>query len=205
MMMKRRDFLKHAGIGSATLAALPAAAHGLTGPAVAPPPRDSAAAPGSTFSVLLSGVYKPVGKCPDLGLLQVNVCDGSYSTVPIYSISGLPFGQGAQFTHDNRPGNRDCDTSNPIGHFYVAIGGDPHVAYDLPQGALTMVFTGQNAQFAPDGQGGNYLVGTFNLDIVEATGIYQPFIGGHNQMVDILHIQSNGSFVEHCICVVTRP
>ena len=202
--MKRRDFLKHAGIGSATLVSLPALAHGLTRPAVAPP-RGSATGLGSTFSVLLSGLYKPVVKCPDLGLFEVDVCDGSYSTVKIYPISGLPVGQGAKFTHDNRPDNRDCDTSNPIGHFYVAIGGDPHVAYDLPQGALTMVFADSNTQLAPDGEGGNYLVGTFDLNIVEATGIYQPFVGGHNKMVDILHIQADGSFVEHCICVVSQP
>jgi len=204
-MMKRRDFIRHAGIGSATLVSLPALAHGLTRPASAPSPRDSAAGFGSTFSVLLSGLYKPVVECPDLGLSQVNVCDGSYSTVKIYPVSGLPVGRSAQFTHDNRPDNRDCDTSTPIGNFYVAIGGGPHVAYDLPQGALTMIFTGRNAQFAPDGEGGNYLVGTFNLDIVEATGIYQPFVGGDNKMVDILHIQADGSYVEHCICVVSQP
>jgi hypothetical protein len=68
-----------------------------------------------------------------------------------------------------------------------------------------MVFTGQNAQFVPDGEGGNYLVGTFDLGIVEATGIYQPFVGGQNKMVDILHIQANGRYVEHCICVVSQP
>jgi hypothetical protein len=204
-MMKRRDFLRHAGIGSVTLVSLPAIAHGLTSPALAHPPRESAAELGNTFSVLLSGVYKPVVKCPDLGLFQVNVCDPSYSTVKIYPISGLPVGQSAQFNHDNRPDNLDCDTSNAIGHFYVAIGGDPHVAYDLPGGALTMVFTGNNAQPAPDGEGGTYLVGTFDLDIVEATGIYQPFVGGHNKMVDILHIQADGDFVEHCICVVSQP
>jgi len=153
----------------------------------------------------LSGLYKPVVKCPDLGLSQVNVCDGTYSTVKIYPVSGLPVGQSAQFKGGNGPDNRDCETSNPIGQFYVAIGGGPYVAYDLPRGALTMVFTGQNTQLAPDGEGGNYLVGTFDLDIVEATGIYQPFLGGTNKMVDILHIQADGSYVEHCICVVSQP
>jgi len=203
--MKRRDFIKHAGIGSATLVSLPPLAHGLTRPALARSPRESAAGFGSTFSVLLSGLYKPVVNCPDLGLSQVNVCDGSYSTVKIYPVSGLPAGQSVQFKGDQHPDNLDCVTSNPIGHFYVAIGGSPNVAYDLPRGAMTMVFTGSNAQPAPDGKDGTYLVGTFDLDIVEATGIYQPFLGGTNKMVDILNIKADGSFVEHCICVVSQP
>jgi hypothetical protein len=204
-MMKRRDFIKHAGIGSATLVSLPALAHGLTRPALARSPRESAAGLGSTFSVLLSGLYQPVVKCPDLGLSGVNVCDGRYSTVKIYPISGLPVGQSAQFNDKNRGDNRDCVTSNPIGDFYVAIMQDNRVAYDLPHGAMMMVFTGQNAQFADDGEGGQYLVGTFDLDIVEATGVYQPFVGGHNKMVDILHIKPGDIYVEHCICVVNQP
>jgi hypothetical protein len=68
-----------------------------------------------------------------------------------------------------------------------------------------MVFTGNNVQRVPDGVGGTYIVGTFDLDILEATGIYQPFVGGHNKMVDILHRLANGSFLEHCICVISRP
>jgi hypothetical protein len=204
-MMKRRDFFKQAGIGSAALVSLPALAEALTRPALARPARDSARGLGTTFSVLLSGLYKPVVKCPDLGLLQVNLCDGSYSTVRIYPISGLPVGESGQFNRDNRPDSLHCDTANAIGHFYVAIGGDSHVAYDLPRGALTMVFTGSNANPVPDGEGGTYLVGTFDLDIVEATGIYRPFVGGHNKMVDILHILADGGFVEHCVCLVSQP
>ena len=53
-------------------------------------------------------------------------------------------------------------------------------AYDLPGGALTMVFTATNLVPEPDGQGGTYFVGTFQLDITEATGIYASFLGGHN-------------------------
>ena len=204
--MKRREFLKHAGIGSATLASLPALAEALTSPALAHAPRDSSGELGNAFSVLLSGLYEPVVKCPNLGLSQVNVCDGSYSTVRIYPISGLPLGQSGQFSRADHPDNLQNDTANPIGHFYVAIGGDSHVAYDLPRGALTMVFTGSNAQRVPDGVGGAYLVGTFDLTIVEATGIYQPFVGGHNKMVDILHILAAGAgFFEHCVCLVNRP
>jgi hypothetical protein len=68
-----------------------------------------------------------------------------------------------------------------------------------------MVFTGSNVQNVPDGQGGNYTIGTFDLDIPEATGRFESFVGGHNKMVDILHQLADGSFVEHCICIISRP
>jgi hypothetical protein len=203
--MKRRDFLTQAGIGSATLVSLPALAQALTRPALARSPLDSGGGLGNTFSVLLSGLYKPVVKCPDLGLREVNLCDGSYSTTKIYPISGLPVGESGEFNRGNRPGALHCETANAIGDFYVAIGGKSPVAYDLPRGALSMVFTGSNAQRVPDGEGGQYLVGTFDLDILEATGIYDPsFVGGHNKMVDILHLVADGSFVEHCVCVISH-
>ena len=167
-------------------------------------PRDAGGELGNTFSVLLSGLYKPVAKCPDLGLSTVNVCDGSYSTTKIYPISGLPVGQSDQFNRGNRPTDFHCETANAIGDFYVAIGGMSPVAYDLPRGALSMVFTGNNVQQVPDGEGGIYIVGTFDLVIVEATGVYQPFGGGHNKMVDILHRLADGRFIEHCVCLISR-
>jgi hypothetical protein len=68
-----------------------------------------------------------------------------------------------------------------------------------------MLFTANNLAPAPDGQGGTYLVGTVDLDIVEATGIFESFVGGHNKMVDILHPLADGTFVEHCFCVISRP
>ena len=203
--MKRRDFLKQAGIGSATVVSLPALAQALTRPSLARSPLDTDGGLGNRFSVLLSGLYQPVAKCPDLGLSTVNVCDGSYSTTKIYPISGLPVGQSDQFNHGNRPTDFHCETANAIGDFYVAIGGMSPVAYDLPRGALSMVFTGNNVQRIPDGEGGTYIVGTFDLDILEATGVYQPFVGGHNKMVDILHRLADGRFIEHCVCLISRP
>jgi hypothetical protein len=203
--MKRRDFFRKAGIGSATLVSLPALAHALTLPESARSPLDRGGGLGNRFSVLLSGLYKPVTKCPDLGLSTVNVCDGSYSTTKIYPISGLPVGQSDQFNQGNRPTDFHCETANAIGDFYVAIGGMSPVAYDLPRGTLSMVFTGNNVQRIPDGEGGTYIVGTFDLDIVEATGVYQPFVGGHNKMVDILHRLADGRFIEHCVCLISRP
>ena len=68
-----------------------------------------------------------------------------------------------------------------------------------------MVFTSDNVQSVPDGEGGIFIVGTFNLNITEATGIYQSFVGGQNTMVDILRRLADGTFVEHCFCTISRP
>ena len=162
--------------------------------AAGPSPLDSSGQPADTFSILLSGKYKPVPQkavvdCNNLGLLQVNLCDGSYSRTKIYTISGLPV--------------EDSEDGTPIGNFYVQFNGN-NAAYDLPGGSLLMVFTADNLVPVPDGQGGTYLVGTLDLNITEATGIYKAFVGGHNKMVDILHLLADGTAVEHCICIITR-
>jgi hypothetical protein len=203
--MKRRDFFRTAGIGSATLAAFPGLADALTLPESAHASLEPGELPANPFSILLHGTYKRVVRCPDLGLRLVNPCDGSYSTTKIYPISGLPVGESGQFSRGNRPSDFHCETANAIGDFYVAIGGMSPVAYDLPRGALSMVFTDNNVQRIPDGEGGTYIVGTFDLDILEATGVYQPFVGGHNKMVDILHRLADGHFIEHCVCLISRP
>jgi hypothetical protein len=167
----------------------------LTVPVQAAPP-DRGGQPADTFSILLSGPYKPVaqGHGPDLGLTTVDLSDGSFSTTKIFAVSGLP---------EDVIGHGNGATKKPIGNFYVQFVGSS-AAYDLPGGAISMVFTGSNAQNVPDGQGGTYIVGTFELDIPEATGIYQSFVGGHNKMVDILHLLADGSAVEHCICIISR-
>ena len=203
--MKRRDFFRKAGIGSATLASLPTLAHALTLPESARSALKPGELPANPFSVLLQGTYKPVKRCPDLGLRLVNPCDGSYSTTKIFAVSGLPEKHSDEDNGGNRPGDRDRETEKAIGNFYVSIGSGLPVAYDLPGGALTMVFTTNNVQRIPDAEGGTFIVGTFDLNITEATGIYQSFVGGHNKMVDILHRLADGTFVEHCYCIISRP
>jgi len=165
--------------------------------------------PADTFVILLSGPYKPVPQkpvvdCMELGLLDVNLCDGSFSTTKIFPVSGLPLGASGQATTGEGPSSGERQAENTIGNFYVQFAGI-HVAYDLPGGALTMVFTGNNLTPVPDGQGGTYVIGTIQLEITEATGIYASFVGGHNNMVDILHQLADGSFVEHCYCIISRP
>ena len=190
--MRRRDFFRTAGIGSATLFSLPALAHALTLPELKRSPLKPGELPASSFVILLRGTYKRVRRCPDLGLSsQVNVCDGSYLTTKIYPVSGLP---------------KEEEDEGAIGNFYVSPAmGDKPVAYDLPRGALAMVFTANNLTPVPDGQGGTFLVGTLELDITEATGVYRSFVGGRNKMVDILHVLADGTLVEHCFCIISRP
>lgn len=169
----------------------------------------SSSQPADTFVILLSGPYKPVPEepavdCMKLGLLDVNLCDGSFSTTKIFPVSGLPQGVSPQPNPGEGPTSGERQADNAIGNFYVQFAGI-HVAYDLPGGALTMVFTGNNLTPVPDGQGGTYIIGTIQLDITEATGIYSSFLGGHNNMVDILHRLPDGTFVEHCYCIISRP
>jgi hypothetical protein len=103
-----------------------------------------------------------------------------------------------------RRSHRDDRADSAIGRFYVQFAGELAV-YDLPGGALTMVFTANNTVRVADGQGGTFIVGTFGLDITDATGAYESFVGGHNTMVDTLHGLADGNFVEHCFCVISRP
>jgi hypothetical protein len=199
--MKRREFFKQAGIGSATLFSLPGVADALAEREWARSSMVPSESPASNFIVLLAGTYQPVERCPDLGLLLVNPCDGSYITTKIYPVSAPDETQPAN--RGNHRGDRDRQTEKAIGNFYVSFG--KPVAYDLPGGAMAMVFTGNDVQFVPDGQGGEFMVGTFDLDITEATGVYQSFVGGHNKMVDILYTLADGSLVEHCYCTIRRP
>lgn len=156
---------------------------------------------GDTFSILLEGPYAPVARVPNLGLSLVNLADGSFRTTKIFPVSGLPKQDREQGSRGNR--DRGGEAEDAIGNFFVQFGG-MFAAYDLPGGALTMTFTGRNVQRVPDGEGGTCIVGTFELDILEATGVFGSFTGGHNHMVDILHRLPDGTFVEHCICIIRR-
>ena len=157
--------------------------------------------PDNPFIVLLKGLYRPVpvghGPADNLGLTAVNLSDGSFSRNRIYPVFGIS--------------DRE-DQDRPIGTFYVQFGGNL-CAYDLPGGALAMSFNSVPAGAPPgyngfvphpDGKGGNFLEGTFELMILEATGIYRAFQGGHNHMVDRLHHLANGSFDEFCFCNISQ-
>jgi hypothetical protein len=151
------------------------------------------AVPDDSFVVLLKGLYQPVVKGPNLGLSMVDLNDGSYSTTKIYPVRGIP-------------GNKN--DKKPVGNFYVQFNGDL-CAYHVPGGSFAMRFTGSDTNFVPDGAGGQYLEGTFELTVLEATGIYRSFVGGHNHMVDKLHFlapgDGSGGVDEYCFCFVSRP
>lgn len=155
------------------------------GPLLAKQPSDS-------FVVLLKGLYQPVVHGPNLGLSTVDVNDGSYSTVAIYPVSGAP-------------GNQDPNKA--VGNFYVQFSGDL-CAYHIPGGSFSMRFLPENnVAFRDDGVGGRFLEGTWELTILEATGIYRPFVGGHNHMVDRLHFlapgDGSGGVDEYCFCFIS--
>jgi len=150
--------------------------------------------PDECFVVFLKGLYQPVTKGPNLGLKMVDLSDGSYLTTKIYPVSGTP-------------GNTNPDKA--FGDFYVQFPEGDLCAYHIPGGSFAMRFTGSDAGFVPDGAGGRFLEGTFELTILEGTGIYLPFAGGHNHMVDKLHFlapgDGSGGLVENCLCFVSGP
>jgi len=138
--------------------------------------------------LLLKGLYQPVVDGPDLGLSTVDLSDGSYSTTKIHPVSGVP---------------GHSDVLEAIGDFYVQFTG-MLCAYDLPGGAIAMEFTDSNTTSVPDGFGGSYLQGTFELDVVQANGQYRSFQGGHNRMVDNLHFLASGDVDEFCVCLISH-
>jgi hypothetical protein len=159
--------------------------------------------PKDPFILLLKGLYEPVpaGHGPDhnLGLSTVNLSDGSYSKTKIYSVFGTP--------------ERE-DRGRAIGTFYASLV-TGLVAYDLPGGAIAMQFIagGTFPKVFPDGKGGQYDEGTIPLTILEATGIYGDFRGGHNHMVDKLHQLVAGApfagfpgsgYNEFCFCIISQ-
>jgi len=150
------------------------------------------AVPDDSFVLLLKGLYQPVVHGPNLGLSMVDLDDGSYSTTKIYPVSGIP---------GNKTGNK------AVGDFYVQLNGEL-CAYHIPGGSFAMRFTGSDVVFVPDGLGGQFLEGTFELTILEATGIYKSFEGGHNHMVDKLHFlapgDGSGGIDEYCFCFISR-
>jgi len=150
----------------------------------------AAATPDDPFILLLHGIYSPVVQGPDLGLSTVNLSDGSYSTTLIYPVFGFP-------------GTPSNENARAIGNFFVQFKGNL-CAYQLPKGAIAMKFTSGGFTPHPDGQGGHFLEGTWELTVLEASGIYAPFQGGHNHMVDRLHQLSNGKFDEFCFCVISQ-
>jgi len=150
--------------------------------------------PNAPLVLLLKGLYQPVTQGPNLGLSTVDLNDGSYSTTRIYPVSGA---------------SGNTNVAKPFGDFYVQFNGDL-CAYHIPGGSFSMRFTGeQDLVFVDDGQGGQFMEGTAELTILEGTGIFKRFVGGHNHMVDKLHFlapgDGSGGADEYCFCFISRP
>ena len=77
-------------------------------------------------------------------------------------------------------------------------------AYDLPGGSIAVTFTGIHdviTDYQESADGSWNLDGSFELDILEATGVYRQFVGGHIHMVDILKYRAgDGTQLEDCFC-----
>jgi hypothetical protein len=146
--------------------------------------------PSNNFVILLEGTYHLPTAIPDLGLSLPDLNNGLYLTVPIYHIaSGVP-----------------GPTDAVIGDFYV-LGGENYAVYDLGRGALTAEFGIENpgdTVVTSDGADGILITGTYELEILEANGIYRSFAAGHIHMVDVLQITFDGLLVEHCFCYVSK-
>ncbi|MHC1766311.1 MAG: hypothetical protein AB9869_18760 [Verrucomicrobiia bacterium] len=64
---------------------------------------------------------------------------------------------------------------------------------------------GSDTVITPDGEGGIYITGTYELEILEGTGAYRGFAEGHIHMVDVLRITATGVVDEiGCHCHITR-
>jgi hypothetical protein len=159
-------------------------------------------APNDPIVLWLKGIYQPAVNAPSLGLPGINLNDGTWIVTEIHSVTTIP---------------GSTNQSNAVvGHFYSQTT-SALVAYDLPGGALLMQFTGGSGPFggwgAPvsNGQGGYYYQETWELNILEGTGIYQAYTGGHNHMVDrfqslngdFLTNPAAGPFDENCYCIIS--
>ena len=183
-LTKTRSFIQ-ASLVVATLAALLSSAGEALSQAAVPT--------GDPFVILLKGTYEPVVHGPNLGLKLADLNDQSYVKTRVYRVDGLPGG-----------------TEQAVGTFYVQafreVAGTGLCVYDVPGGKFTAVFTEVILVPEDDGTGGLgiNLVGTAELDILEATGIYKSYVGGHIHMVDILHLTFPDIFDEYCFCHISR-
>ena len=90
----------------------------------------------------------------------MDLCDGSYSTVKIYPVNGLP-------DEEKEHGK----TKKAIGNFYVQLGGGGSAVYDLPGGALAMVFSADHHTVGvSDGHGGTFFVSTSTSTLLRRLG-----------------------------------
>jgi hypothetical protein len=183
----KRNFLQACSIAGALTALFASST-----PAMAAKP-----SPNDPVVLWLKGIYQPAVNAPNLGLPGINLNDGTWIVTEIHGVTTVP--------------GSTNQSDAAVGHFYSQTT-SALVAYDLPGGAILMQFT-EGGWGAPisDGQGGYYYQETWELNILEATGIYSPYTGGHNHMVDRFHSLKGdfltnpaaGPFDENCYCIIS--
>ena len=148
--------------------------------------------PNDPLVLLLRGIYQPATDAPQTPFAGINLNDGNWIVTDIHSVTTAPGSLGASNT--------------VVGKFYVN-GATGQAVYTLPGGDIEMQFTAQSfpQTTVPDGQGGAYLEGTFELTVVDATGIFSAYKGGHNHMVDRFHLLANSQVDESCFCIISVP
>jgi hypothetical protein len=154
-------------------------------------------APSNPFVTLLEGIYEPVTVVPDLGLsVDISQNNDSVAKIAIFNVdSGVP-----------------NPTDQGAGTFYVQFAsnsdGTELCAYQFPKGSILANFTMVDdviIDFTTFPDGSWIENATEELDILEATGIYQSFTGGHIHMVDRLEYRAaDNKFIEHCFCHYSR-
>jgi len=184
-----------------------------------PPPTTINTVPTDPFVLLLKGIYEPITSGPELSLtgingIPINLNDGSWSKTTIYPVFGIPSADDVdQNGHKkDQDGNEINVNTTPIGNFYAQVAAFEagvalsmiNIAYHLPGGAISQQFLSGGFVPFPDGSGGTYLEGSFDLTILDANGIYKDFKGGHNNMVDRLHQLADGSLDEFCFCHISQ-
>ena len=218
-MQNRRTWLS--AIGSGALASLVTSTRQTMAQSTdtTPPPTTINTVPTDPFILLLKGIYEPITSGPELGLTGINgqpidLNDGSWSKTRIYPVFGIPSAADEdQNGHKKDQDGNDINVNTtPIGYFYAQLAafeaGAPlsqlGIAYELPGGAISQQFLSGGFVPFPDGSGGTYLEGSFDLTILDANGIYKDFKGGHNNMVDRLHQLADGNLDEFCFCHISQ-
>ena len=141
--------------------------------------------PVDPFVLLLKGIYQPVTKGPELGLSIVDLDDGTFAKCDVLRDSGLP---GA--------------TEQAVGTFWVNF--DVTLcAYQLPGGTFSAIFTEFIWDFV-EIEGELYQVGTAELVIPEATGIYRQYVGGSVHMEFVTRMIDEFTFEEFCYCFIIK-
>ena len=138
----------------------------------------------SPFVTVAAGFYQPGPAWADLKIelgLTSTIPPRTFTKVNIYPVSGLP---------------GDWHSAHAIGTFYVAF---PYCVYDLAGGTILAMFTKSDYEMVTSTNGWT-MDGTFKLDILEATGVYQSFTGGHIHMADILKSINGVGNLEECFC-----